>query len=330
MATRTMKPNSTEDPWTDIHPDPDRMLGRRVDGEHALGIYWVVSADHAPGLLVRGIGNASVPRVLPRPRGIALRVASEGDQVSQLSLFLLSSEDREVFLELCRDVIAYSSEAPEPAGAAASLFRRIEQWQSLLSQGRVAEFGPQEIRGLMGELWLLDQFRQRIGMRAALSAWVAPDEHPQDFALQAFIVEVKTRLGGSRQMVSISSLEQLETSHLPLHLLVVELAPGQADALSLNDMATSALAHAKTAGKDVEEQAAASLLRRGYIASPRYDELRYVASGVRLFAVGEGFPKMVRSTTDQRITTATYCIDLTTLTQFEHAVTDVLSPATEH
>lgn len=324
-----MKPNQSDDPWAAIRPDPDQMLGRRVDTGHSLGIYWVVSADDAPGLLVRGIENSRVPKTLPRPRGIALKVAADGDKSSQLSLFLLTAEDRDVFLTLCLDVIAYSSGAPDPAGAATSLFLRLEQWQSLLSQGRLAELGPREIRGLMGELWLLDQLLQRIGARAALQAWVAPDQHPQDFALQSAIVEVKARLAGSRPQVSISSLEQLETSHLPLYLLVVELAPGKTDSLSLNDMAGALCANAKAAGRDVEEQAAAALLRRGYLKSPRYDELRYAASGVRLFEVVPEFPRIIRSKTDRRIATATYCIDLTTLTDFERATTRILPPTSE-
>lgn len=321
-----MKSSPSEDPWATVVPAVSELLGRRIDGSHPLAIYWVVSADGAPGLLVRGIDAGSVPGSLPRPRGIALRVEKEGDQGPAMSLFLQTPDDRDVFLALCRDVIDFSGRDTQISGATARIFRRLAHWQSLLSRARPDELGQQQVRGLMGELWLLDQLLVQIGVSSALRAWVAPEDHPQDFALSSAIIEAKARLAGSRPRVSISSLEQLETGHLPLFLLVVELSPSQVgDAVSLNDMAKKLLLQAADEGVEMEEFASLSLHRRGYIASPAYDEDTYLFTGTQAFAVVDDFPRILRSQTDQRVREATYSIDLTALAPYRRTLDEVLA-----
>lgn len=311
---------SRDDPWASLRPDPELTLGRRIEGDHPLGIYWVISTDRQPGLLVRGIEPTRVPSALPHPKGIALRMEDGPERQPQLALFLLTADDQDVFLSLCRDVIASTAVEDDASAATAGLFQRLAHWQSLLGQGRPAELGPEQVRGLLGELWVLDQLRQRVGMSAALAAWVAPDDHPQDFALPDRIIEVKTRLAGSRQRVSISSLEQLEASHLPLDLLVIELVPDNGpEGRSLNAVTSALLAHASRDSTEVEEAARAALLRRGFAASPRYDGPRYVVTGSRVFAVREGFPRLLRTMVDARIVSATYVIDLGDLSSFEDA-----------
>lgn len=313
-----------DDPWSGIPASSSQQVGRRIEDTHALAIFWVLSAEGAPGILFRDIDPTAIPRQLPRPRGVAV-VRQEGP-APQVALFLLTPEHREVFLTLCRDVVGVSGAQSDPTTATLALFRRLSHWQAMLRVAAPTEMGPNEVRGLMAELWVLDALQQRCGMAGALRAWVAPNDHPQDFSLGGGIIEVKARLAGSRPWVSISSLEQLEPGHLPLHLMVVELASSDAEnALTLNTMVEALSRHAAEETSALEEELHEALLRRGYIRSPRYDELRYAVSGARSFLVGEGFPRLTRSQADRRIATATYCIDLTGIGSFEREVDDTLS-----
>ena len=307
-----------EDPWVSLCPDPDLMLGRRIGTEHALDIYWILSAEGQPGMLIRDIDLARSPKAMPHPKGIALRLDQSPEGQPQLGLFLLTAEDRDVFHALCRDVISSTAEHDEAGAATAGVFRRLTHWQSLLGQGRPADMGPEEVRGLMGELWALDQLRECSGFRAALAAWVAPEGHPQDFALPKAIVEVKTRQAGSRPRVCISSLEQLEVSHLPLALLVVEQTPDNGpQGISLNAAVAALLGHASREHADLADDLRSALIRRGYVETPRYDERAYTVTGSRVFAVRDGFPRLLRSMVDQRIVGATYILDLANLSSFE-------------
>lgn len=323
--------NKTNDPWRSLTPDPAHLLGRRAEGDHPLAIYWVSNSDGAPGLQIRGIDQSSVPRSFPKPRGISIQVSDEAGQEQSLSLFLVEQEDRDVFLALCHDVIEFSAVGDQAATATAMVFRRLAHWQSLLSRGRPGELAAHEVRGLIGELWLLEQLSEQMGIQSALPSWVAPDDHPQDFALTAGIVEVKTRLAGSKPHVSISSLEQLEVGHLPLYLLVVELSPSDAEgSVSLNDMATKLVLKAAECGLDTEELAQVALHRRGYAISPSYDALRYMVSGISAFAVRDDFPRLIRSSIDRRVHQATYVLDLTTLGSFEQDPISLLAAVQKH
>jgi hypothetical protein len=325
MAMRKTKLNRSNDPWSLIGLDPTQLLGRRAEGEHPLTIYWVTSAEGAPGLLVRGVDSGSVPKTFPKPRGVLIQVDDKVAHTPSVTLFLQTPENKDVFLTLCKDVIEFSATSGQAAEATAKVFRRLAHWQSLLAKGNAAELAPHEIRGLIGELWFLEDLSRRSSMKAAIGAWVAPDDHPQDFALDSVIVEVKARLAGSRPHVSISSLEQLETGHLPLFLLVTELAPSEApQARSLNALVTTVRQLARSEGADVEELLEAALHRRGYTAYPAYDVARYAVSGVRTFAVLEDFPRIIRSATDLRVPQATYSLDLTTLASYEREIDNVL------
>lgn len=73
-----------------------------------------------------------------------------------------------------------------------------------------------------------------------------------------------------------------------------------------------------------------ALLRRGYEYSARYETQRYRISGTRAFAVGSTFPRLTRSTTDMRVRSATYCIDLTSLAEFEVDALSAIATLSRH
>lgn len=324
MGTRKMSPMTTDDPWASIDIDAIHVLGRRAGGAHALSIYWVRNSEGAPGLLVRGIDRDVVPSSLPKTRGISIQVGALETKEPEARLFLLSPGDRDVFLTLCRDVVKFSSGEGNARAATLAVFRRLDHWRALLSRARPQEMSPQEIRGLIGELCVLLHLTQSIGIASALSAWVAPEDHPQDFALASRLLEVKSRLAGSRQHVQISSLEQLESGKLPIFLLVVELAPSEADAsFSLNDIVGKVLDKAVADSVGTRDRAERLLLLRGYTENDVYGADRYVVSGELAYLVEEGFPRLVRSTTDRRIHQASYVLDLTTLDAFARHWADV-------
>ena len=315
-----------EDPWASISADPSLLLGRRYDGVHPLTVYWVRSADGSPGVVFRKIDAGSVPSKLPRFRGVSVVVAEAKEKDQEIRLFLTSPVDREVFSALSLDIVGHSGRMKDSTGATRSVFGRLEHWQHLLSKRVSLEMGPQEIRGLIGELTILSELAKQIGIRSAISAWVAPDDQPQDFALPSKLIEVKTRVSGSRQQIQISSLEQLDLGANPTFLTVVELAPSDADgASSLTDLVRAARADADTYGSDCRDVLDGLLLRRGYLDLEAYAADRYVVASKRAYAVIDDFPSIVRSRTDLRIRQATYVLDLPSIDAFERPFETALS-----
>ena len=313
-----------EDPWQGLTPAADQTVGRRVGGDHPLDAFWIKGGDGSPGLLFRGIDASRVPEQLPRPRGLVLEVALDAPH-AETRMLLREHEDREVFLTLCKDVISYAGGSATPADATSSLFRRLAHWHSMMTRGRASAMSAFEIRGLIGELCVLERLSVSAGFAAALSAWVAPEEHPQDFAAGDRLIEVKARLSGSRQVVRISSLAQLEPAQLPLTLVVLELvASDGADAATLNQICARLVDHARLLGPQVVDQIEAALFKRGYIQMEAYDSEAYRVAGITAFDCRDGFPRLVRSEVDARIPEAKYMVDLSLLGEFAIPVELVL------
>jgi hypothetical protein len=314
----------SEDPWSGIEPSPQLLVGLRIERAHPLDVYWVRAGDGSPGLLLRGVDPTRVPDRLPKPRGLMLETG-DGAEGFEARMFLREPDDRDVFRTLCNDVIAYSSSEGSRSAATASVFRRLAHWHSLMSRARTTAMAPHEIRGLIGELCFLERLIERRGFDTALQSWVAPDDHPQDFAFNTRIVEIKTRVSGARQHVHISSLEQLESAHLPLSLMVIELVHSDAaDATSLNEICERIELLARGLGIVQEDALLAALLRRGYIRQDAYDADTYCVVGTRAFDVRDGFPRLMRADVDMRIPQASYTLDLAYLRDFEIATEPVL------
>ena len=320
MKRQTM----TEDPWLGIEPSLQHLVGLRIEQPHPLDVYWIRAGDGSPGLLLRGVDPTRIPYRLPKPRGLALETG-EGPEGFEARMFLRECDDRDVFRTLCYDVIAYSGSEGSRSAATASVFRRLAHWHSLMSRARTTAMAPHEIRGLIGELCILERLIERRGFDTALRSWVAPDDHPQDFAFDTRIVEVKTRLAGTRQHVQISSLEQLESAHLPLSLTVIELVHSDTDdAAALNGICDRIEVLARGCGIAQEDALHAALLRRGYIRQDAYDADTYCVVGAVAFDVREGFPRLMRVDVDMRIPQVSYTLDLAHLGEFEMATETLL------
>lgn len=313
-----------EDPWNGLTTASEQLVGRRVAGKHPLNVFWIKGADGSPGLLLRDIDALRVPEQLPRPKGLALEVSLDASP-AEARMFLHEHEDREVFLTLCKDVVAYSRGSASPSDATSNVFRRLAHWHSLMTRARTLAMGPFEVRGLIGELCVIEQLCESMGFEAALKAWVAPDDHPQDFARTDRLIEVKARLSGSRQVVRISSLAQLEPAQLPLALVVVELlASEDADAATLNQMCARIVEEARLIGPQSIDLIEAALFKRGYMQMDAYDSVAYRMVGLEAYDCRDGFPRLIRSEVDARIPEAKYMLDLSLVGEFAIPASSVL------
>lgn len=313
----TMKART--DPWTTLSPQGGEWVGRRAVVGHPLATFWMIHPDGSPALLVKQVPLDSLPAELPKLRGLGVAVREEPDQTAAVSLHLRVPEDRDVFLRLCDDVLAYSGESDDLGTSAARLFSRLRRWQSLFGLAKGDELSDEEMRGLVGELALLHgPLAGKLGLQAALAAWVAPMRHAQDFVLDGCVIEVKSRVAGARNQVRISSLDQLEAQSVGLGLVVVELLPvSEADGgKSLNDLVIDLLDDAQACGSQVFEDAQRKLAEWGYVASRNYDRHRFLVHSISAFAVTDGFPRFTRSEADPRIIDASYVLGLQSLGSF--------------
>jgi hypothetical protein len=218
------------------------------------------------------------------------------------------------------DLVESTEKSPSPNKAVEVVFTRLRRWQQFLSKGKSPGLTDEEVRGMLAELlFLRDELRPKFGIEAAVRGWSGPAGHPQDFAVDEYAFEIKSRLSSARQVVEISSLDQLESKAPVLVLVVQDLATAQAGtdgSITLARLVTEIRELATLISQDLHAHFDASLNAVGYEDGRRYAAVPYLETGRRYFRVAEDFPRIVRYRTQSEIVRARYALDITQCGRF--------------
>ncbi len=246
---------ATINPWEGFVASPASMRGRRVDASHPRDWFWCVEPGGRYGLALYQVSDRQLPQDLSELHGLTATIRENSDGTRFLLLLLESGTDWELFLALCQDLVASTKRSNSPDNALDVAVTRLRRWQKFLSRGRRPGLTDEEARGLLGELiFLRDELCRRAGIQAAVQSWAGPEGHPQDFALGDFVFEIKSRVPSSREVVEITSAEQLQSSSGKFFLVVQELAPiqkGTAGNVTLALMVTAIRGQVESAGGDM-------------------------------------------------------------------------------
>lgn len=200
---------------------------RRVDSSHPLDLYADFDPPDRPGLVL-----FSQARPPDAPMLEAIRIERRQREDGRWSLRILLEEPQllPVFAELCRDIIEFTRTGVDPERAGGPVLSRIERWRNLM-QARSAGLNRSELRGLIGELLVLEMHvLPAIGPDEAVMAWTGPLGTDQDFQLpNGHRIEVKA-LDRDADRVRINGLGQLDGRGDPLRLAVVRLEDTGRDA----------------------------------------------------------------------------------------------------
>ena len=102
-----------------------------------------------------------------------------------------------------------------------NIFLKCNQWKLFMQNEKIDELKPFEQQGLIGELTFLKTLIEKIGVKDGLEAWRGPEKEPKDFLFSSIGIEVKTKQGGRKGQVQISSEFQLSIDNLSELFLVV-------------------------------------------------------------------------------------------------------------
>lgn len=197
---------------------------------------------------------------------------------------------------------------------------RLSAWRAFL-RDQAGALSRSDMIGIVGELLLLGQLLD-IGADA-LDAWKAPDDGLHDFELAGDNIEVKTSLGGARQL-HVSTLDQLDDAGLAslhvAHVRLIEVPDGE----TLADIADRI--ETRLSGERARGAFRNALLRRG-LAPGADDDVgpRVRLAGTDFYAVREGFPRLRRGEVALGIAEATYQLEVRALTEFQADGAAVLS-----
>jgi hypothetical protein len=188
-----------------------------------------------------------------------------------------------------------------------------------LETGDSAMLGAAELRGLMGELIVLQRCLDMWPAADVVQSWVGPLEAPQDFTLPLLRIEVKCIRPGAGT-VRITSADQLDVADADLLLSVVTLAsvPAGADGFTVATLVTEIrehLSHDDPAGLLLEFDS--RLAAAGYLDLPEYEQKRFRIEAIRFFQVHGTFPRLRRTDLPYGVADATYEIALGVCAPFE-------------
>jgi hypothetical protein len=192
----------------------------------------------------------------------------------------------------------------------------IERWRRFLEKHR-ENLGPEEVRGLIGELSMLERLAMRIGARAALASWRSPFGSIRDFECPNVAVEVKTYMTSTGASVRINDPLQLEPeSGIPLLLACQELARSSEEKLTLPGHVAriSRLFEGDISLKEDFDNALASA---GYLTSHAKLYIDgYALGATNVFEVCDGFPRISAASIPPFVSRVHFDIEILPLARF--------------
>lgn len=167
-------------------------------------------------------------------------------------------------------------------------FDTLEEYRSLFSNEEKPAVDSAVLKGLVGELLVLDQLSSL--HPRAIRLWQGPRGDRHDFRGGSLALEVKTSSPSAASIVHISSFEQLvEPSGGELFLVQNIIEPTEGGMLSVSALADSI--HKKTESK---EDFRALLMALGCEdpKSEQWNSITYRFEAQRAFRVVDGFPRL--------------------------------------
>lgn len=318
------------DPWSDITASQQAGADnlRRASAEHPLEFWW--GRDHSGRCLLALDYELTTSRPqFPELAGLEIVNFTFDARTGRLVLSLVDDTDRDIFLALCNDLLAATSDlarGDSQTGVCIAI-ARLARWRELF-RNRRERLSFERIIGLAGELlFLRDCFLPRVDHATAVAMWRGPYGDEQDFVVGSTIFEVKTQLSTADAALHISSENQLDTvsgAVIIVHQLLGQAAPHMAKAFSLNGLAAGLRSIISAASPDAADTFDAGLLAAGYAPLAAYDEPIWMLVTRDMYAVEEAFPRIIPSMLPPGIEKVRYRLRVDACLPFQVDVTEAL------
>jgi hypothetical protein len=308
----------TPDPWKDLNPASGAMSlhARRIDAQSPWHFFWARGTDKKCMLVLQYSANPSLNHPLPTLRGIECSLArDDADGKRLLSLKLMDSTLQDIFYRLCLDIVTASADAPTEAEVVTRMIGRTWRWHHLLRGGGDSRLSPEEQKGLIGELIVLEKlFLPLFPARDAVSAWRGPLGAPKDFEIGRIAVEAKARRGGAIPYVAISSEYQLDGSGTDaLFLHVVELdqtTPDSSEAFTITAVAERIAVTVRLADQGAADILESLLIAAGFRWEDDYSDTNWLRGPDRQYLVNTGFPSITSDSFPAGVSMVRYSVSL--------------------
>lgn len=293
-----------------------------ADPMHPLEIYVGSTDAGAARFVIRSKSKATKPAL----SDIVL-VERHVDSSHRWNL-VFTLQDRkflEVFLRLVDDCHARSAAAPNEAVALDLIGSVIDEWRRLMKPRRMGRLSMDELRGLVGEMWLMvNRFSSNRSTEATVLGWLGPLGLPQDFWYPEDGFHEAKSAGPSATRIRVTSEQQLDPPDLELLVLRVANVDDQAEG-AVNLIKLVNKVRAGLTGESVNHAILDDRLASLGVdlSDPFYRDTWFLVSSVTSYAVTDGFPALRASDLPDGISRVKYQLTLSNLADFIEEVTEV-------
>jgi len=293
-----------------------------VDSGHPLEFYLGRTEEGRPRVVIR---TKEKPAALSLSNVVrAERYVDESGKWN-IDLTVQDKKFDEVFLRLVDDVHTRSATAPNERVAIDRVGVVIDEWRRLLKPRASGVLSMEELRGLVGELWLINQeFNKTRTAFASIEGWLGPLGLPQDFwYLEEGYYEVKS-IGPAIDHLKISSEFQLDASDLKLLVLLLGSTDDQSQgAINLPILVDRVLASLSEEGASPDNFNERLAWLGVNLVEHFYHETWFVVSRFMTYQVTDGFPAIRASSLESGIDRVRYRIDLAAIEDFKSSSSEV-------
>ena len=327
----TNRDRVTDNPWKGLAV-PDTTTGlsaRRIAGVGSTrwGLYWAVDwYRHCLLVLTHPEGLRSQHR-WPTPSGLRIerQVAEPGQEF--LVFRLTDSDHRDIFYRFCADLVDAVGAARSDKEALDVCIMRTWRWHRLLKGGRDGRLTAEEQKGLIGELTvLMELVMPAIGMAPGVAAWAGPLGASRDFEIGTMGIESKAYvpLASTIRIASAEQLESDETHALFLHVTEIAVAvEGTSGALTVAEMVERAREFIGSQDTSALGEFEERLMAAGYNDADDYADQLWLIGDAAIFAVVEGFPRIIPPMVPSGVSDVRYQITLAECEPFRVEVADL-------
>lgn len=289
---------------------------QRVDSSHLLDLY--IGIDDTARWTLLLISDYQ-PISVTSSRMILVKSGKRSDNKWALSFSLIDDGYKDIFILFCEDIVNASASIANKEKAVRFVGARYKEWREMLANARGNLLSPEEIKGLLGEMYYLKNcLAPQYGIEKAALSWTGPKHLPQDFIIDDTWYEIKT-ISSSRNEISVSSIEQLDC------VKSGELVVLRADKTSLTNVNATNLNNLYNAlineipGDHEKEVFSNMLLRYGYYPRPEYEgkEYTFEVKAVQRYSVTADFPCLRRLSLPESVTEAKYALSIAAIASYK-------------
>jgi hypothetical protein len=303
-----------DDPWASIS-EPCYPEGQRLYLNDSR--FWVsIDEDGSLVFFVHEDG-VKINRAVNNFAGVNVEIIPYGDYGSRLKCVLTDydSDLKDKFAIVAKDVAFHCSIYSGKELFSKSL-GRIKSWSNFLKAKRLG-LSDSEYLGFYGELYIFTKFILReFEPDDAIRFWIGPDSKKQDFTINSFAVDIKSTMVGAANIITISSLDQLEkvTERLYLLRLIFNHATAEVG-VTLEDLYRTCITDLEN---NLEAKSQFLLKTSELYGKASNDQLTkpLLLSSNELYEVADDFPCLKRSQIHSGIVDASYSIYVSRISNF--------------